>query len=366
VICKDLDYHDFCSQIYQYAPACEKIDKNNIPSSLFFLNNNLEAGLVLQMFELGRLFLEKKMIKFYIQGTCMYPCIRPKDALHLEPRSAGQIQVGDIAVYRRFNRLFAHRTIDKGSKDGQDYIVTRPDTARFGNDGPSFDKDILGIVARIERNGKILGTLPRKYPLIMKLFLDIYIYLGGLAGYYWNRLAYLHNYLQQYKFYRVLTGFLFINSKIEFSLQAPISSKPNSRFFRKLSLADLKGSLQGESALLKWMITLKVNSKSAGYLSFFLKPDNCLFCGWWLYEAQLRARYRGTNIEKKFFNEADDVLKKLGIREVSLGVFKDAGLERFFKNMGFKEVSVSKDIFLRDKNKAAVERIIMKKTMKDL
>ena len=200
--CKDLNYQDFCTQIYQYAPACEKINKNNAPSSSFLLNNNLEASLVLQMFELGHLFLENNMIKFYNQGKCMYPCIRPKDALHLESRNAGGIQVGDIAVYRRFNRLFAHRTIDKGSKDGHDYIVTRPDTARLGNDGPSFDKDILGIVVRIERNGVLIDTKPKEYSLIVKLFLDIDIYFRGLGEYYWNRLAYLHSYLQQYKFYR--------------------------------------------------------------------------------------------------------------------------------------------------------------------
>jgi len=361
VTCQDLDYQDFCSQIYQYAPGCEIVNKNNITSISW--NNNLESGLVLQMFELGRLFLEKKMVRFYIQGTCMYPCIKPKDVLYLEPSSAGQIQVGDIAVYRRFNRLFAHRTIDKGNLDGQDYIVTRPDTARFGNDGPSFDKDILGIVARIERKGRILGTKPEKYSLTRKLFLNTYIYLGGLGKDYWNQLADLHNYLQQSKFYRALTRFLFINAKIEFCLQAPISSKPSSKFFRKLSLEDLKVALQQGSVPLKWTITLKVNSKSAGYLSFFLKPKNCPFCGWWLYEAQLMIRYKGTSIEKKFFGQTDDILKKLGIKEVLLSVFKDQTTERFFKNMGFKEVCNSKDIFLKDKNKAAVERRIMKKTI---
>ncbi|PIQ86250.1 MAG: hypothetical protein COV73_04830 [Candidatus Omnitrophica bacterium CG11_big_fil_rev_8_21_14_0_20_43_6] len=363
VTCQDLDYQDFCSQVYPFAPTCEEIDKNSIPASLFSLNNNLEPGLVLQMFELGRLFLEKKMVKFHTQGTCMYPCIRPHDILYLEPRSAGTIKVGDIAVYRRCNRLFAHRTIAKGSKVGLDYIVTRPDRARFGNDGPSFDKDILGIVARIERKGRILSAMSIKYSLMKRFWLSIYIYVNDLGGYCWNRLAYLHINLQEYRFYRFLIRFLFINSKIEFSLQAPISLKPNSRFFRKLSLEELKASLQGEFALSKWMLTLKVNSKSAGYLSFFLKPGSCQFCGWWLYQAQLRDRYRGTNIEKKFFNQVDDVLKNLGIKDISLSILKNSGLERFFKNMGFKAVYVAKDIFLTDKNKTAVERAIMKKTI---
>jgi len=365
VTCKNPDYQDFCKQIYEYVPACGDIDKKNIASSLFLSSNPQETSVVLQIFELGRFFAEKKIARFQSQGMSMYPCIRPKDTLHIEPRSAKQIQAGDIAVFRRFSRLFAHRTIDKGSKNGQDYIVTCSDTTRSGNDGPSFDKDILGIVTRIERKGIILEALPKKHPLLSRLFLDIYIHFCCLGGYLWHRLACLVNHLQQYRIYRILAGFLFINKKIEFSLQAPINARPNSRFFTKISSEELKNSLRVESALSKWMLTVKVNSKPAGYLSILFKPESCPFCGWWLQEVQLKIRYRGTSVETRFLKEAQNLLEKFEIRNISLSAFENTGtassMKLFLKNMGFKEVFRYKDILLKDKNKAVIERIIMKK-----
>ena len=362
--CKNSDYQKFCSQAYKYVPACEEIDKKNIPSSLFSSHNSNETGLVLQIFELGRLFVEKKMVRFYPQGTCMYPCIRPGDTLHIEPRSVDQIKVGDIAVYRRYNRLFAHRTIDKGNNNGLDYIITRPDTTKFGNDGPSFDQDILGIVARIERKRKILDTAKNDYPLVKRFLLNIYLRYYHSRQYLWSKIVYSISHVQQFKAYKKFAKFLFIKSKekIEFSLQVPSSSKINSRFFRKISPEELLNLAREENPIPKWMITLNINSKPAGFLSFISKPENCPFCGWWLSEARVRIRYRGTNLEKRLFQQADKLLNQLRISEISVGVFKDARLDRIiFKNMGFKEISTYEDNFLRDRNKAAIERIIMKR-----
>lgn len=361
--CKNSDYQEFCSQAYKYVSACEEIDKKNIPS-LFFSNNPHKTGLILQIFELGRLFVEKKMVKFHPQGTCMYPCIRPGDTLHIEPRSVGEVRLGDIAVYRRYDHLFAHRTIAKGNDNGRDYIITRQDTAKFGNDGPSFEQDILGIVARVERKGKTLDITKKDYPLVKRFFFNLYLQYYHLRQYLWIKIIYFISHVQQQQAYRKFARFLFIKSKkkIEFSLQAPISPKANSRFFRELSTKELLESLKSESPISKWTIALNINSKPAGCLSFVFKPGNCPFCGWWLYEAKLRIRYRRTNLEERLLQEAYNLLKQSGIKEVSISVFKDAPLDRkIFKNMGFKEVSTYKDIFLKDKNKEPVERAIMKK-----
>jgi hypothetical protein len=341
VACNDPNYRDFCGRICRSVPACETARTSGEQSSPGPSSKNLDAGLVLQMFELGRLFVEKKMVTFSSRGMCMYPCIRPGDILHLQPRGAGRIEVGDIAVYRRSGRLFAHRAIEKGSRDGRDFIVTRPDTARSGDDGPSFDKDILGVVARIERNGSMLDTRRADYPFSRKLFLECILFFAGAGDNALNRLIRLHDGMQKYPWYRALTGGFFMASKIEFGMQTPVSSKPDSVFYRKLSFEDLKGYLRGESVLPRWMLTLKVNSRPAGQVSFFLKPDNCPFRGWWLYEAQLMTRYKGTYVEKKFVKGADGILRKLGINALAASVFNNADIERFLlMNMGFTEVSV--------------------------
>ena len=364
--CKDPAYQEFCGQIYRYVPLCEEMDKKSAPPSLPCSYNPNETGLILQIFELGRLFVKKKMVKFHPQGVCMYPCIKPGDTLHIEPRSVGQIKVGDIAVYRRFNRLFTHRTIDKGIKDGQSYIITRPDIAKFNNDGPSFDKDILGIVTQIERKAEILDTAKKDCPLLKRFFLNIYLQYYHLKQYLGNKVIYIITYLQQFKAYRKFVRFLFINSKkkIEFSLQVPLGSKINSRFFRKMSLEEFLNLQKGKSPAPRWMITLSVNSRPAGFLSFVFKPKNCPFSGWWLSEAKVRIRYRGTDPEERLLRQANNLLNQSGIQTVFVSVFKDLHLERkIFKNMDFKEISTHKDNFVKDRNKETVERVMMKRVI---
>jgi ribosomal protein S18 acetylase RimI-like enzyme len=362
VACKNFCYQEFCAQIYQYAPVCDDIDKKNIISSSSYPNNPWETGLVLQMFELGRLFVEKKMVKFSPEGACMYPCIRPKDILHIEPKSVSEIRVGDIAVYRKAGRLFAHRTIAKGNNEGQDYIITRPDTAYSGNDGASFEQDILGIVSRIQRRGETLNTVKKDYPFVKRFFFNLYLKHYYFKQYLWRKIIDFISYIQQYKAYRWFARFLFIKSskEVQFSLQAPISPKANSKFYKEFSKTELLESLSGEFPVSKWTIALEINSKPAGYLSFVFKPKDCPFSGWWLYEYKLRLRYRRTNLEEKLLREADDLFKQAGATGISVSVLKGMNLEKkILKNLGFREISTQKEVFF--KNKEPVERLIMKK-----
>ena len=362
MICKNSDYQEFCSQFYNYVPVCEEIEKSILLSFPSPWNSEHETGVVLQFFELGRLLVGKKMVTFRPQGICMYPCIHPEDTLYVEPKSVGEVKVGDIAVYRRYNHLFAHRTIAKNTDEGQEYIVTRPDVALFSDDGPSYEQDILGIVTRIERKGKAFDTVKKESPFAKRIFIKFFLWQYQLTQYLWRRAVYFISRLQQSQIYEKLSRFLFKKSekKIAFSLQAPISPKINSRFFKEFSTEELMESLKRESPFPKWRIALEVNSKPAGHLSFVLKPKECPFCGWWLYEAKVRMRYRKTRLEERFFQEAYRILRGSGIKEVFVSVLKNAHLERIiFEGMGFKKICAQKDVFLKDKNKKSFERVIM-------
>ena len=362
MVCKKPDYREFCSQVYKYVPACEEIDNKNISSS-FILSNSYDAGLILQIFELGGLFLEKKMVKFRPRGICMYPCIRPWDDLCIEPRSIAELKIGDIAVYRRYNHLYAHRIIAKGNDSGRDYIVTRPDSIKSPDDGPTFEQDILGIVSGIKRKGRGLSTQKKEFCLIRRFFLGFYLWQYPIRQFLYKKTIDFVMYLQQCRIYRIIFRLLFIRhkEKIEFSLQAPINPKSGNKFFKKVSENELLGSLKAEPPISNWAIVLNINSKPAGRLSFALKPENCPFYGWWLYEAKLKARYRKTDLEGQFLNKAYNLLKQTGAKEVRVSVFKDEYLEqKIFKRMGFKEVSRHRDIFVRNRNNEPVERLIMK------
>ncbi len=359
--CCNRHYQDFCGHIYKYAPACEAINSKDAVNAACSLRNQSDTGLVVRFFDSGREIVDKNKMVFHPQGICMYPCIRPGDRLHIESRSIEQVKIGDIAVYRRFNRLFAHRVIGAGEKLGAHYIITRPDTAPRGDDGPTFDEDILGVVVRLERKGKILGIVRKTYPLLHRILLDIHVLPYRLAGQLWAWLSFHLSLIQQYSFYRVFAQYLFMNKKVEFSLQVPINARPDSRLFQKLSREGLLDRLSAEEPVAKWSLHVAVKARSVGYVSFVRKPESCLHRGWWVYEAHIDPLYRGTAVETRLLQEVVLILGRAGIKAVSVTAFGDAIKDRlFFKNMGFNEVSSYRDVLLKGQCYGAVERVIMK------
>ncbi len=358
--CCNSGHREFCNQICEVVPVCEAAKKPNPPPSLSHFNVFLEPSLVLQLFELGSVLVEKGGVNFYSQGTCMYPCIRPGDVLNVEPMKISEIKVGDIAVYRRDHRLYAHRTIARGNDHRGDYIVTAPDSAQFGDDGPTFEQDVLGVVNSIKRKGRLADVAKKEYPLLKRLFFDFYIWLRKILYY---KIMALIGGIQQGRAYGMLARFLYKGpkGKIDFSLEVPITSKLNNRFSRKLSLQDLPAFLKEKPPVSNWTMTLHLNSKLVGSLSFVLRPETCPFVGWWLYEIKLMTRYRRTCLEQKLLDRALDVLKQLGGKEVFTALLRsDALQKKILENMGFKEVSTSRDVFMGNKNDELAERLIMK------
>ena len=118
-----------------------------------FASRAKSKSLVRSSLELGRVLADRNGITFRAKGTCMYPTIRAGDVLRILSCRATEVSVGDIAVPKA-GFLFAHRVIATGMEKGRAYIVTRPDIARVGSDGPMFDESLLGRVAAIERNGR--------------------------------------------------------------------------------------------------------------------------------------------------------------------------------------------------------------------
>ncbi|MCX6720115.1 MAG: hypothetical protein NTV36_03365 [Candidatus Staskawiczbacteria bacterium] len=362
MICQNVDYEEFCHKICQYVPACKEGDSKNIPSFLASLNNQDETEFVLQRFEWEKIFARNKVIVSHHQGACMYPCLQPKDVLNIEPKKIGQIDVGDIAVFQRNSDILAHRVIAKGYSDGREYIITRPDTVVLKNDGQTFEQDILGKVMCIERKGKIISTEKKELSRIKRFLLILYFWPYCHKQYFWNRIMLCLAQIQQCNFYGVFAKILFkqCKGKIEFFLQAPTSSKVNSKLFKEISQEDLCVSLKGESPVLKWTIAAYINSQLIGRLSFVLKPDNCAFSGWWLYEAKIKMRYRKTNLETQFFQKIYALLKSLGINEVSVSIPKNSRLEKkIFKNMGFDEIPTSRNSSFKDTNDR-FQRLVMK------
>lgn len=282
----------------------------------------------------------------------MFPCIKPQDTLHIESKNAEEIKIGDIAVYRRLNRLFAHRTIAKGTDNNLDYIITRPDISRYGNDGPIFAGDILGIVSCIERKGKLLGTEKKNCSLFIRPFLNMALKCYNFGQYFWGKIVYALTYLQQLKAYRIIAKFLFSNpnDKLNFSIHIPLNPKITNRFYRIISPEEfIKFNLaENTDSTSRWMLKMEVNSRPAAFLSF---------SGRRISEIKIRVRYRRTAIEERLFQKLDELLSCAGIPELFTGVPEDAHLARMvFKNLGFKE---TKNI-----NDKSVTQVIMQRKIK--
>lgn len=79
----------------------------------------------------------------------MLPSIWPRDTLIVEQVDSSQVAEGEIVLFRRERRLFAHRIVRNEARD----ILTRGDSMA-APDSPVERDEVLGRVASIIRNGK--------------------------------------------------------------------------------------------------------------------------------------------------------------------------------------------------------------------
>jgi hypothetical protein len=92
----------------------------------------------------------------------MLPAVWPGDTLVIERVESGAVSEGDIILFGRDRRLFAHRVVAKSSPAGDTKILTRGD-AMPQPDPPVSERDMLGKVTSVVRNGKCIepGKTPR-------------------------------------------------------------------------------------------------------------------------------------------------------------------------------------------------------------
>lgn len=112
-------------------------------------------ALVVCVPEIGKALTARGRLRFRASGTCMDPWVQPGDLLHVEGRPVEAIAEGQVVVFGRGGRYFAHRVVSRGTDGGGAYLVTRPDNARAGDDGPVCGEDVVGVVARVERRGRL-------------------------------------------------------------------------------------------------------------------------------------------------------------------------------------------------------------------
>jgi hypothetical protein len=88
----------------------------------------------------------------------MLPSIRPGDTLLIEAVNYDEVASGEVVLFLRGQRLFAHRAVGRNPADQR--IITRGDAMRR-EDRPLNQAELLGRVTLIWRGGKAIGP-PKK------------------------------------------------------------------------------------------------------------------------------------------------------------------------------------------------------------
>ncbi|MGH9681443.1 MAG: hypothetical protein ACRD4Y_15965, partial [Candidatus Acidiferrales bacterium] len=97
--------------------------------------------------EVARTYGELRLRVF---GTSMAPSLLPGDLISVRRAQISEISIGDVILYSRNARLFAHRVIARTRNSGQPCLITRGD--RLRQDDPQVSSaELLGRVVSVER-----------------------------------------------------------------------------------------------------------------------------------------------------------------------------------------------------------------------
>jgi signal peptidase I len=90
-----------------------------------------------------------------VTGWSMLPSVWPGDTLVVESATSETVADGDIVLFGRDRRLFAHRVVSQSKKQKASKILTRGD-AMPQPDPPVAEDELLGKVSYIVRDGKCI------------------------------------------------------------------------------------------------------------------------------------------------------------------------------------------------------------------
>lgn len=299
-----------------WAPCRAADERRKLSGDLIPMDPGLEGNLADGSIDLGKFLAETGRVAFKASGTCMYPSLRPGDILHIAPRGAGDVQVGEIAVVRRERRFFGHRAVGKGEDAGGPFIVTRPDRSPCGSDEPVHDPDVLGVVTDIERGGKFHKAPRASASRLAKIAAAPSLALVALTQTARESAGEAALSLQELGLYRRLAAAFFAATKGRYVISVRMPLRPHldmvlSRVVKgdAVDTLDLRG---GEGPPDSFTISIEEQGRPAGSLSFFRRHDGCPNKGWWLSGAKVRVRYRGMGLARILFAKAGEILERSG------------------------------------------------------
>ena len=99
-------------------------------------------------------------LRLRVRGQSMLPSIWPGDTLVIKHSNFADIAPGDIVLYSRGNRFFAHRVLRGIEVADNPQLITQGDALRK-QDAPVSPVELLGRVSQIIRDGKGMRVSPK-------------------------------------------------------------------------------------------------------------------------------------------------------------------------------------------------------------
>jgi hypothetical protein len=243
----------------------------------------------------------------------MYPAVRPGDLLVIRSRKAADVRTGDIAVCRRPGYLFGHRVIELGVSEGRPFIVTASDRAESGNDGPTYDDDLLGVVAEIRRRGRPVPFDKRSIPRRLRQLHSARLGLAGSALAVRGRLAKILAGLQKTAAYRRLARLWLGRAlrRMDAFVQVPFSASFGDSVFKELPEGEFDpgGDWFGKP-IVRWALVLKPGggrkAAPAARMTFARGEDG----RWSRQDVFVRPKFRGLGLDAELEKRASRILSR--------------------------------------------------------
>jgi hypothetical protein len=331
--------------------------------------NSSGMSLVVSSLEIGKLLTKSGKTTFRAHGTCMYPNVRPGDLLYITPKKVDETRIGEIAVFRRGQNLFGHRIIANGKDDRGFFILTRPDRSDQGNDGPTYDEDLLGIVTTMKRRRSYFDPAKKSYSLPEKMYFDANVSLLGRSPVVMAFALRLLAKVQYSVPYRKISPRLLKPSELDFAVLCSLHHWRAADLYRKLSpdeLSGLKSSADDKDAIASWILALysKGCKGQLASLTFASTPKGCPFSGWWISAVRAKLLYRGTGLETLLLGKAEEIFARSGVEEISLCLSRShKSVIRIFRDSGFMEADSSLKCRSCEHYARKNDRVILKKSL---
>jgi hypothetical protein len=278
--------------------------------------------------EMDHMRVVRNGVTYRAKGRCMYPTIRAGDVLRVQSCAAANVSIGDIAVFRRINYLFAHRVIEKGAIEDRAYILTRPDGVREGTDGRTFDETLVGIVSSIERKGKPAPLQPVVYPLLVRRYFDLRLALMHLA---WLWLSWWPDALtrvQDSPLYRCIAGLwlILMRPRIKYTVRLPVDVLDNN-VYRPVAPEnfDLRKDWRGRP-IERWILTIHMNGQRDPAASITMLKTAAKT--WSVADSFFQPRYRGMDLVRVLMRQVEIILRRNHVSQ-HLDVQSEGGLSSY-------------------------------------